>query len=466
MKPWIYTKSTRIHAPVETAFAWHARNGAISRLTPPWAPLEMISRSGFGIDKGVKVLFRIRMFGVPMAWEAEHIAWEENRLFRDRQIRGPFALWEHTHRFIPQSENTTLMEDEVRFRLPLGFLSRPFYGFAMGELDRMFSYRHRRLKHDLENHADKGSPKRILISGASGTIGSVLVPFLRTCGHEVVRLVRKTRDLTQDELFWDPSRGILDLDRAGSFDAVINLNGLDISGGRWTPEYKKKIIDSRVLSTRLLASKLSRLDQKPEVFVSSSAIGFYGDSGDQILEEEASEGECFISSVCSQWEDASSDAREAGIRTVLLRIGVVLTPAGGALAKMELPFRMGLGVKFGQGSQYISWISMEDVLSAILHILESRAINGQVNLTAPHPVTNEEFSRTLARVFHKKVLFTLPEFLVRMVWGEMGKETLMASARVVPGKLMESGFSFQHATLEPALRDMLGRETELGNNQS
>ncbi|WP_244154350.1 TIGR01777 family oxidoreductase [Desulfospira joergensenii] len=457
MKPRIYTKRTRINVPVEAAFAWHARNGAILRLTPPWAPLKMISRSGIGIDKGVKVLFRIKVFKIPMAWEAEHIVWEKNRMFRDCQTRGPFALWEHTHRFLPQPGNSTVMEDEVKFKLPLGWLSRPFYRFAEKELDRMFSYRHRVLKHDLENHADKGSKKRILVSGASGTIGSILVPFLRTCGHEVIRLVRKTRDLSGDELFWDPSAGILDLGKTGPFDAVINLNGLDISRGRWTPEYKKKIIDSRVLSTRLLASKISGLDTKPEVFISSSAIGFYGDSGDRLIEEEDTEGECFISAVCSQWEDASSEARNAGIRTVLLRIGVVLTPAGGALAKMELPFRLGLGVKFGRGSQYMSWISMEDTLSAILHILENGVINGQVNLTAPNPVTNREFSRTLASVFHKKLVFTLPGFLVRLFWGEMGKETLMASTRVMPGKLLDSGFSFQHETLEPALRDMLGR---------
>ena len=457
IKPLVYTRKTRIKVPVDMAFAWHARDGAISRLTPPWAPLRMISRSGSGVDKGVKVLFRIRVFNLPMDWEAEHIAWEENRLFRDRQIRGPFAFWEHTHRFIPQPGNETVMEDQVRFKLPLGFLSRPFHGLALRELDRMFSYRHRVLKHDLENFADKGPKKRILISGASGTIGSILVPFLRTCGHQVVRLVRKTSNLSEDELYWDPSQDILDLDSAGPFDAVINLNGLDISQGKWTPEYKQKIIDSRVLSTQLLASRISRLAQKPEVFVSSSAIGFYGDTGDRILEEEDSEGECFISSVCSQWEDASSEARDAGIRTVLLRIGVVLTPAGGALARMELPFRMGLGVKFGRGHQYMSWISMEDAIGAVLHILQNSEVKGQVNLTAPNPVTNEEFSRTLARVFHKKVLFTLPEFLVKLLWGEMGKETLMASARVMPGKLLDSGFSFQYDTLEPALRHMLGR---------
>ncbi len=453
----VYIKRTKINIPVETLFAWHARDGAISRLTPPWAPLKMISRSGPGIQKGVKVAFRLSLFKIPMIWEAEHIDYQANKEFKDRQIKGPFSKWEHTHRFISDGRENSIMEDKVEFELPFGFLSRPFYGFARKEFERMFNYRHRVLKYDLEHHPDVLKKKRILISGASGTIGSVLVPFLRTCGHEVIRLVRKKENFLEDELFWDPYKGILDLEKAGPIDAVINLNGVDISRGRWTKKRKKQIIDSRIFPTRLLVEKMKDLDHKPAVFISSSAIGFYGESGDKVLNETADMGDCFISRVCRQWEEASMNARKAGIRTIQLRTGVVLTPAGGALARMELPFKTGCGVRLSHGRQYMSWISLDDAISGILYILSHDKIKGPVNLTAPNPVTNKTFSKTLADVFFKKVFFVLPGFAAKALWGQMGKETLLTSARVRPEKLLDNGFLFQHETLSLALKDMLGR---------
>lgn len=457
MSHTVYKKRTKINAPVETVFSWHERDGAISRLTPPWAPLKMLAREGDGIQKGVKVTFRLMLFKLPMIWEAEHIEYEENRLFKDRQVKGPFSKWEHTHRFVPEGREHTIMEDEVEFKLPFGWLSRPFYGLARKDFDRMFSYRHRVLKHDLENHVNRGGKKRILISGASGTIGSILVPFLRTCGHEVIRLVRKRESLLDDELFWDPYKDELDLDMAGPIDAVINLNGVDISKGRWTEKLKKQILDSRIIPTQVLAKKIAGLDPKPSVFISSSAIGFYGEREDKTLSEEDVMGDCFISKVCSRWEAASIPAQKNGIRTVQLRIGVVLTPAGGALKRMQLPFKMGCGVKLSHGRQYMSWISMEDTLSGILHILNNGDIKGPVNLVAPNPVTNKTFSKTLARVFSRKLFFTMPKFVALALWGKMGQETLLASARVRPGVLQENGFSFQHETLFGALKNMLGR---------
>ncbi|MCD4744531.1 MAG: NAD-dependent epimerase/dehydratase family protein, partial [Desulfobacteraceae bacterium] len=281
----IYIKKTKINIPVEVLFAWHARDGAIARLTPPWAPLKMIARSGDGIKKGVKIKFRISLFKIPMIWEAEHTEYQENRFFKDCQIKGPFPKWEHTHLFEPvidpPGKNISFMEDHVRFELPLRLLSRPFYGFAKKEFERMFRYRHRVLKYDLEHYVDKIKKKRILISGASGIIGSALVPFLQTCGHEVIRLVRKKGELAGDELFWDPYRGILDLEKLSPIDAIINLNGVDISRGRWTDKQKKLILDSRVIPTRLLVEKMQNLCKKPEAFISASAVGFYGEGEDK-----------------------------------------------------------------------------------------------------------------------------------------------------------------------------------------
>jgi uncharacterized protein len=452
-----YIKRTKINAPVETLFAWHAREGAISRLTPPWAPMKMIFQSKKGIQRGVKVGFRLRIFKIPMTWEAEHVEYQENKLFKDCQVKGPFSKWEHTHGFKAVDKKKSIMEDKVEFKLPFGFLSRPFYGFAKKEFERMFGYRHRVLKYDLEHHVEPGPKKRILVSGASGAMGSVLVPFLRTCGHEVVSLVRKKKKPLKDEFFWDPHKGILDLKAAGPIDAVINLNGVDISRGRWTNKQKQRIIDSRVLPTRLLVEKMKNLEQKPEVFISSSAIGFYGEREDSILNEKGAQGDSFISKVCRLWEEASQDAQKAGIRTIQLRTGVVLTPAGGALKRMELPFRMGFGVRLSHGRQYMSWISMDDAVSGILYLLNHDRIKGPVNLTAPNPVTNQVFSKTLARVFSKKVFLTLPKFMALALWGQMGQETLLNSARVMPEKLMDNGFSFQHERLLDAFKHVLGR---------
>ncbi len=457
MKDHVYVKQTKINVPVETLFRWHTENDAVLRLTPPWVRLEPVHRSGDGIGKGVTVQFRLRVLGMPLTWESEHVQYRENNLFTDVQTKGPFTKWEHTHRFIPMADgDSTTMEDSIVFKLPFGLLSRPFYGIFRKKLERIFTYRHRVLKQDLEQYAFRTKRKRVLVSGASGTIGRMLVPFLRTCGHEVVRLVRKKGNLLPDEVAWDPYSGVLDLEAAGPVDAVINLNGADISKGRWTEKQKKRIIDSRVIPTRVLAEKISRLDRRPDVFLSASAVGFYGKGGEHILTEADPEGDFFISEVCSRWETASEAARQAGVRTVHLRTGIVLTPAGGALAKMLPPFRAGMGIVFAPGSQYMSWISVDDEIAAILFALENDSVSGPVNLTAPSPVTNRAFSKTLAGVFSKRVFLRMPRFMTKLIWGEMGKETLVASVRAEPRKLKDHGFSFRHTDLSGALRDVLG----------
>jgi uncharacterized protein len=459
-KSWymrVFIRKTQISSPVERLFAWHARDGAIQRLTPPWAPLTLKWRQGKGIDNGVRVGFDMRVFGIPMTWEAEHIGYLENRMFKDRQTRGPFARWEHTHLFSPDGESRSVMTDQVAYQLPMGRLSALFYPHVHKQLARIFDYRHRVLAHDLACYADKGKPLRILISGASGTIGAALVPFLRTCGHEVVRLVRHADDVSADAVFWDPYENILDMTAIGPVDAVINLNGVDISRGRWTGAQKEKILASRIQPTRVLARKMAALDPRPSVFISSSAIGFYGEAGDARLTEASHKGDSFISRVCEQWEQAARPAAEAGIRTVPLRIGVVLTPAGGALARMLPAFLSGCGARLGPGGQYMSWISMDDALGGILKILTTPDMTGPVNLTAPCPVTNRTFTHTLARVLSRPAFFVIPARIAARLWGEMGKETLLTSARVMPEKLLKSGFAFQHLTLEPALRHLLGR---------
>jgi uncharacterized protein (TIGR01777 family) len=453
----VFTRKSYIPVPVARVFAWHARNGAIQRLTPPWAPLTLKWRQGRGIDKGVQVGFDMRVLGLPMIWEAEHIDFCENRMFKDRQVKGPFSRWEHTHLFSPAGGDGTIMADQVAYALPMGWLSAPLYYFSQKELARMFDYRHRILAHDLPHYADQMRPMRILMSGASGSIGSALVPFLRTCGHEVVRLVRHDGPLAEDEVFWDPYNGILDLRSIGPVDAVINLNGKDISRGKWTRDQKQAIIDSRIQPTRLLVKKMLEMDRRPDVFISASAIGFYGEGADAVLTEMNPAGTSFISRVCRDWEQASGPAQAAGIRTIQLRIGVVLTPAGGALARMLPAFTAGCGAKLGKGRQYMSWIAMDDALGGIFHILKNREITGPVNLTAPKPETNRRFTRILAKVLSRPEVFAIPEWIATRLWGEMGKETLLTSARVVPEKLVKTRFVFQYPDLEDALRHLLGR---------
>ncbi len=455
----IFIKKIRIRTSVEKLFTWHEGKGAVLRLTPPWIPLKIIARSGEGIQEGAKIRFKIKFFKIPMVWESEHINYQKNKFFKDMQTKGPFPLWVHSHMFRQDGTHHSIMEDKIEFKLPFQTLTRPFYKFVIKEFERMFAYRHRILKYDLENNANRnGEKKRILISGSGGTIGSALIPFLQTLGHDIIRLVRKKGKLVNDELFWDPYRGILDLEKAGKLDAVINLNGVNITDKRWTEKQKQSIFDSRVISTRLLAQKTACLDHVPDVFLSASAIGFYGEGGDTILTENNHAGDYFISKVCRQWENASIEAfKKTNIRCVQLRTGVALTPAGGALAKMMLLFRLGLGAQFSHGRQYMSWISIEDVLAGILYILNHDKITGPVNLTSPCPVTNKEFSKTLATVFSKKILFAVPEFAAKVLWGKMGKETFLASVRVMPEKLLNNGFNFQHKNLLPALIDLLGR---------
>ncbi len=457
MKDRIYIKKIKINTCAEKTFAWHERQGAVLRLTPPWISLKPVSGTGRGLDRGVKITFKVKIFTIPVKWESEHIEYIKNELFRDRQLKGPFALWDHTHRFIKQTESICIMEDYIIYRLPFGFLTAPFHRFAQSELERMFTYRHNILKYDLENNMSRVSGRQILVSGASGLIGNALVPFLQTCGYKVLRLVRHKKNLEEDEIYWDPYAKEPDLAGAGKIDAVINLNGLDISRGRWTQEHKKRIMDSRLIPTRVLVKAIKRLQHAPSVFISASATGYYGDAEDTVLTEESDMGDLFISRLCYHWERAASLGLPEATRPVQLRTGIVLTPAGGALKRMLPVFRAGAGVRIGHGRQYMSWISMEDLLYAVLHILNTEQIRGPVNLTAPAPVTNALFSEALASVSGGKVLFCLPAPIVRILWGQMGKETLLASARVTPEKLLSTGFSFRHETIIQGLREMLGR---------
>jgi len=293
---------------------------------------------------------------------------------------------------------------------------------------------------------------RILVSGVSGPIGAALLPTLRTRGYEIKRLVRGAA-AADDQILWNPGRPIAP-EAVSGFDAVIHLAGESIVG-RWTNEKKRKIRDSRVAGTTALAQALAQAKDKPQVFASCSAIGYYGDRGNEVLNEDSAPGAGFLPDVCREWEAATGAAVDAGIRTVQMRTGVVLSAAGGALRKMLPPFKMGVGGRIGDGQQWMSWIDVQDMVGAIHHILKSDLLQGPVNMVAPKPVTNAEFTATLASVLSRPAIFPMPAFVVKLAFGEMGETVLLGSQRVEPGQLVMSGYPFRFSCLRASLENIL-----------
>jgi uncharacterized protein (TIGR01777 family) len=261
-----------------------------------------------------------------------------------------------------------------------------------------------------------------------------------------------------DEILWDPAAGSIDAAALEGFDAVVHLSGQNIAGGRWTAKFKQKLRDSRLDSTGLLARTLAGLQRRPAVLICASAIGFYGDRGQEVLTEESAAGTGFLPELCQAWEAAAAPARDAGVRVVHPRIGVVLSPRGGALKPMLTPFKLGLGGIVGTGRQFWSWISLDDLLGVIEHCIADPGMAGPVNAVAPHPVTNREFTKTLGVVLHRPTLLPVPALVVSAAFGEMGRTLLLGSSRVSPAKLEAAGFSFRHPDLEGALRHALASE--------
>lgn len=300
---------------------------------------------------------------------------------------------------------------------------------------------------------------KILVAGSSGLIGTALCSRLEREGHEVVRLVRRAP--SQGELRWDPEVGELEQEALEGIEAVVHLGGRNIAAGRWTATVKAQLRQSRVQTTQLLAARLAGLAAPPRVLVCASAVGIYGHRHDEELDEESDTGEGFLAELGRAWEGASAVAAEAGIRVVQARLGIVLSRRGGALAKMLLPFRLGIGGKIGDGRQYVSWIGLEDAVAALIYAVENDALRGPVNLTAPQPVTNVELTRMLGRVLRRPTLLPLPAFAAKVVLGELAEEGLLASQRVRPKRLLEAGFEFAYPELEGALRRALAaRESD------
>ena len=442
-----------------------------------WEHTHLFSR---GLTGGGQLEDRVRYalpFHLPKPWRPR-VEKELNRLFTYRHRVMCEDLARHCQ-FHDTAQDNAIFYDKTE--------ALPIHGANCGDAKKMGIGSEASVPHETSacpTGGRKETPLTIVISGASGPVGQALIPFLTTGGHRAIQLVRRAPQ-NNDEIEWNPYKGELDLtlspsfrgyplnsseqgtmgaaqDRPQKIDVVINLNGYHIGSGRWTKKTREIIIESRNRSTELLSEKIIALPPKlrPELFISASATGFYGECGADCVDENSCSGDLFISKVCEDWEACAKGVEDAGIRTVFARMGVVLTPAGGALERLLPLFLMGLGAKIGSGEQYMSWISMDDLVYALYHIMGNQKISGAVNLVSPNPVTNLEFTQTLGQVLSRPTPFTIPSALIRLIWGKMGEEVLLASTRVHPDQLDESNFRFSYPTLDEALRHVLGRTDE------
>ena len=440
-----YVRRSPLPVSAETAFAWHTRPGALQRLVPPWQHVEILQAPP--LAEGSRTVLRLGLGPLRARWVAEHHGIVPPDGFTDVQVAGPFRRWVHTHRFLPEDGACTL-EDRVEWDPPVGVPA----AILAPAIDRAFAFRHRRLAEDLRRHAERPiPPQRIAVTGASGLIGSALVPFLTTGGHRVDRLVRHGGP----GIAWDPAAGTLDTSALDGVDAVVHLAGENIGAGRWTPARRRAIVESRVRGTDLLARSLAALPRPPRVLAAASAVGFYGD-GARADDEDAPSGSGFLAEVVRAWEEALAPAEQAGIRVVRVRAGVVLSARGGMLARVRLPFLAGLGGPIGSGDQPLSWIGMDDLLDVFLLALTDPNLAGPVNAVAPEPTTNRSFTAALARVLRRPAVVPLPAFVVRTLFGEMGEELLLSGQAVRPARLQALGFRWRAPALEQALAGELG----------
>ena len=442
---------------IDEVFAWHTRPGAMRRLVPPWQPMKVV-RETESLADGTAIL------GLPggLRWIARHdpAGYDSPRQFRDvLSSDGLMTLppriigwWRHTHLFSDAGDGTTRMHDEVDTTVPGAMLRSPF------------AYRHRPLAEDLAAHrdaADAGAkPMVIAMTGSSGLVGTALAAFLSTGGHRVIRLVRRD-PLNADERRWEPSKPAADL--LDGVDAVVHLAGESIAG-RFTDAHRRAIRDSRIEPTRRLAEVAAAATGGPRVFVSASAIGFYGyDCGDTVLDEDSPRGDGFLADVVADWEAATAPAADAGLRVVAVRTGIVQSSAGGTLKLLRPLFAAGLGGQLGSGRQWLSWIGIDDLLDIYYRALYDTRLVGPVNAVGPEPVRNAEYTRALASTMHRPALLPVPSFGPRLLLGRQGAvELAEANQRVQPVRLNAVGHRFRSATVTDALAHQLGHDPAPG----
>ncbi|MDN5868756.1 MAG: TIGR01777 family oxidoreductase, partial [Candidatus Nitrosocosmicus sp.] len=459
----VFVKRTALLSNTEDVFEYHRREGALKRLIPPWSSIKVI-KSDNDIKNGSVTILKLKYGPIGIKWIAQHLGYMQNRQFQDRMIKGPFKNWLHTHSFIPDEFSRCIMEDRIDYTPPLGTIGPKYINNAVQtNLHQLFHYRHRILNNDMRlwKLVGTGRRKRILIMGSNGLIGSSLIPLLQTVGeHQVIRMVRHSSSNTHSDLQvvkWDPEKDKINLDDLEGYDVIIHLGGENIFG-RWSDSKKQRIVESRVKTMRLLCNSIINLTNPPSTLICASAVGFYGNRGDEVLTEESTLGSGFLSDVCQKWEESTEIAKSIGVRVINTRFGMVLTPRGGILQKLVKPSIFKIGLRMGKENQYISWVSIEDVIGSILYAINNSAVKGPINVVSPNPITMLNFSEILSRVLENKIMIPLNKRILKLVFGEFADNIVLSSSFVLPKKLSYSGYPFMNTDLKDTLRFLLGRQ--------
>lgn len=452
--PFTFHFETALPCSVETAFQWHKRPGAFKRLLPPFSPIQLLSKD-HQLKKGERLDFKFRLFndlGIHSTHEITY--YEENDCFVDEQIKGMFKAWNHLHQFREKDENSCVLEDIIRYKLPVeSFLGHLFNTKVAKKLTQVFRYRRAILKNDLaflKKHPHK--KMHILMTGTTGLVGSSLKALLETLGH-VITPVRRQISADQPGVFWDIENQKIDISEDDHFDAIIHLAGENIAQ-LWTPAAKEAIYKSRINSTRLLVSAVQRMKKPPKTFICASGINYYPQG--RTVDESSPEGDGFLKQVIEDWEGATRALKN--VRTAFIRTGVVLSPEGGMLKKLLKLYKVGLGAQIGEGRHKMSWIALDDLIYIYAHVLFSPHLEGPINATSPDVVSQKEFSKTLASVLNRPHFLKMPTKAIDVLLSEMGKETVLSDLHVVPKKLLEDHYTFVYPKLQVALEHLLGLE--------
>jgi uncharacterized protein (TIGR01777 family) len=448
---------TNLNFPAQKVFSWHNQHGAFARLLPPWEKIKVLSHPG-EIRDGSEVKLKCFVAGpFYFNWHLRHSDFSQNQSFSDTQISGPFKKYKHQHLF-SENASSTQLNDKIEYELPFSPITKYLGKFFLEDrLSRTFYYRDQILKNDLSFHtefADK-SKLKFLITGASGLIGKALISFLETAGHQVNTVVRNPSKIGPSSVFFSGEEFKFKPD--DHFDCIINLAGAGIADQRWSQSRKKEIYESRIQYTEKLIDSLRKLNVAPKTLISCSGLSFYKEHENAANTEESPKGQGFLSDVANAWEQAAERSSSLGVRVCTLRLGVILDPRGGSLKKMLPAFNFGLGAKLGSGEQMFSWVSLEDVIRAILFLAYKEELSGAFNLCSPNPTSNSTFTNTLARVLARPAFFKAPVQMLNLIFGEMASETMLASINCAPNKLLHSGFKFIFPELEVCLNYCLGK---------
>jgi uncharacterized protein (TIGR01777 family) len=480
-----FVAESAMPAPREMLAAWHFAHGALQRLLPPWQSVDV--ESAQPLAEGSRTVLRLSAGPIRARWVAVHEQVRAGHGFVDWAERSPFARWRHEHLFLDRTDPAqSQLVDRIRYALPwparippVSLLAKPM---AHAQLTRMFAFRHERTARDLRRHMEHRAragdrPLTVAVTGASGLVGSALCAFLETGGHRVIRLVRgrggappnasaaaggDRSSASVRDVPWNPS-GDWDASPLAGIDAVVHLAGENIASGRWSAARKDAILRSREEGTLSLARALTSLADPPRVLVSASGVGYYGHSDAPVIDESGAPGAGFLAEVARRWEEATKPAAQCGMRVVRLRMGVVVSARGGVVGTLRTPFNLGAGGPVGSGRQGMSWISLDDLLAAILHVIGTPSLEGAVNAVAPHPVEQREFARAMGRAMRRPAFAPLPAFVVKALFGEMGRELLLSGQFAVPRVLLESGFRFDSPRIGEAMAFEFGRASEWGS---